>query len=215
MFVGHYGVSYFLKGLDRRVSLGLLFIAVQFVDILWAVLVLLGVEKGRVVPDITAATPVDFYFMPYTHSLVATLVWAFLAYFFYKSSPRRPGGAAALVGLAVFSHWVLDFLVHRPDLPLVDDVMKVGLGLWDYPVLSLGLEAGILGFGVVYYAKKTLARSWLAHYSVWIFAVLMLMVQSAVLFGPPPSSVHTVAAMGLVSYALLAGAAHWLEKGRS
>src|SRR5215471_1915811 len=119
MFVGHYGVSFAAKKSDPEIPLWVLFVAVQLLDVAWAPLVLAGIEKVRIVPGVTASNPLDLYYMPYTHSLVYALV-----------TRRRPAATAALiVGAAVFSHWVLDLVVHRPDLPLYDNAAKVGLGL--------------------------------------------------------------------------------------
>src|SRR5882724_9023831 len=115
MFVGHYGVSFAAKRSAASVPLWVLFIAVQLLDVAWAPLVLLGVEKVRIVPGITATNPLDLYYMPYTHSLVAAIAWSILALLVFKVFSRHDGwSAAAIVGAAVFSHWVLDLLVHRP-----------------------------------------------------------------------------------------------------
>ena len=130
MFVGHYGPSFAVKAIKPSVPLWLPFIAVQLVDVAWAILILLGIEKVRIVPGITASNPLDLYYMPYTHSLVAAVLWSVGALVLCK--PLRGVGtwsAAAWIGAAVFSHWVLDWVVHRPDLPLYDDAMKVGLGV--------------------------------------------------------------------------------------
>jgi len=126
MFVGHYGLSFAAKRGDAEVPLWVLFLAVQLLDVAWAPLVLIGIEKLRIVPGITASNPLDLYYMPYTHSLVAAALWSAAAAALYGLVARQSGGRAALVvGVAVFSHWVLDFLVHRPDLPLYDDSSKV------------------------------------------------------------------------------------------
>jgi len=130
MFVGHYGVSFAAKKAEPALPLWVLFIAVQLLDVLWAPFVLLGIEKVRIVPGFTASNPLDLYYMPYTHSLLAAIGWSIVAFLAYRFAVRSaPVRAAAIVGLAVFSHWVLDFLVHRPDLPLYDNTAKVGLGL--------------------------------------------------------------------------------------
>jgi hypothetical protein len=133
MFVGHYGPSFAIKAIRPAIPLWLVFIAVQLVDFAWAVLVLLGIEKVRIVPGITASNPLDLYYMPYTQSLVAAVLWAVAAIVLCKPlCGVRNWSAAAWIGAAVFSHWVLDWLVHRPDLPLYDDAMKVGLGIWNF-----------------------------------------------------------------------------------
>src|SRR5918996_5574702 len=122
MFVGHYGVSFAAKKFEPGISLWLLFVAVQWLDVVWAPLVLLGIESVRIVPGITASNPLDLYYMPYTHSLVAAVLWSVGAMILCK--PLRSVGswsAAAWIGAAVFSHWILDWVVHRPDLPLYDN----------------------------------------------------------------------------------------------
>src|SRR5881396_1341752 len=151
MFVGHYGVSFAAIKAEPTIPLWVLFIAVQLLDVLWAPFVLLGIEKVRIVPGFTASNPLDLYYMPYTHSLVAAIGWSVVAFLVYRAVRPVPPRAAAIVGLAVFSHWVLDFLVHRPDLPLYDNTAKVGLGLWNLPALALGLEAASLFGGMWLY----------------------------------------------------------------
>lgn len=142
MFVGHYGVSFAARRVAPTIPLWTLFIAVQLLDVLWAPFVLVGIEKVRIAPGITASNPFDLYYMPYTHSLVAAVLWSGGAFLLYRLlAPQGLIGRAALVvGLAVFSHWLLDFLVHRPDLPLYDNTAKVGLGLWNLPAVAFALE---------------------------------------------------------------------------
>src|SRR5882672_5330388 len=135
MFVGHYSASFALKSAKPAVPLWLLFLAVQAVDIGWGSLVLLGVEHANYVPGFTRSFPLDLYYMPFTHSLVAGLIWAAACGALYFMWRKRDGlGAAIVVGLAVLSHWFLDLPVHVADLPLYDNSMKQGFGLWNYPV---------------------------------------------------------------------------------
>ena len=209
MFVGHYGVSFAAKKLEPELPLWLLFIAVQLLDVLWAPFVLLGIEKVRIVPGFTATNPLDLYYMPYTHGLVAALGWsvvAALAYrFLARGASRR---AATIVGIAVFSHWVLDFLVHRPDLPLYDNTAKVGLGLWNLPALALGLEAASLFGGIWLYLTLGPVR----RTAFLVFGVIMLAIQVYVFFGPPPASANAAAATAIVAYALFAFIIRVLER---
>jgi hypothetical protein len=210
MFVGHYGVSFAAQRADRSIPLWVLFLATQLLDVLWAPFVLLGIEKVRIVPGITAANPLDLYYMPYTHSLVAALAWSFVGGLVYRlvarsASPRT----AVLVGLAIFSHWVLDFLVHRPDLPLYDNTAKVGLGLWNHPAIALGLEAVFLFGGLWLCLGSRIRRS----LGTIVFAVLMLALQVYVFLGPPPPSDRAAAWTGLIGYVVLA-AVIWLLKDR-
>lgn len=208
MFVGHYGVSFAAKRVDRTIPLWVLFLAVQFLDVLWAPCILLGLEKVRIVPGITASNPLDLYYMPYTHSLVAALLWScvggFVYHFAWRPARRQ---ASAVVGIAVFSHWILDFVVHRPDLPLYDDSAKVGLGLWNAPVLALGLEAALLFGGLLFCLRRRLAHS----PGTLIFGILMLAIQAYIFFGPPPTSDRAAALTALIAYAIFATAIWWLQ----
>ena len=208
MFVGHYGVSFAAKKADPAVPLWVLFIAVQLLDVLWAPFVLLGIEKVRIVPGFTASNPLDLYYMPYTHSLVAAMGWSVIAFLAYRFAVRSaPPRAAAIVGLAVFSHWVLDFLVHRPDLPLYDNTAKVGLGLWNLPALALGLEALLL-FGAMWLYLRHTPRGT----AMLAFGVVMLAIQAYVFFGPPPTSDKAAAATALIAYAVFAVVIRALER---
>src|SRR5882762_7661405 len=152
MFVGHYGVSFAARSWDKAIPLWVLFIAVQLLDVAWAPFVLLGIEKVRIVPGITASNPLDLYYTPYTHSLVAAILWSAGAFVVYRLAVAGSRTTSALlVALAVFSHWVLDLVVHRPDLPLYDNAAKVGLGLWNYPALAFAAEAALLFGGMWLY----------------------------------------------------------------
>lgn len=215
MFVGHYGPSFAIKSLRPAIPLWLLFIAVQLVDMAWAVLVLLGVEKVRIVPEITASNPLDLYYMPYTHSLVAAIFWSVVVAVLVRLLPRVATRSAAVwIGVAVFSHWVLDFLVHRPDLPLYGNSMKIGLGLWNYPAVALSLEAALLSGGMILYLRVTKPINAIGRIGLPVFAVVMLAIQSYVLFGPPPASPAAAAMTALVLYVVFAALAEWLARQR-
>lgn len=216
MFVGHYGASYAVKAIKPAVPLWLVFIAVQLVDVAWAIFIFLGIEKVRIVPGITASNPLDLYYMPYTHSLVAAVLWSLAAMVACK--PFRSvhtWSAAAWIGAAVFSHWVLDFVVHRPDLPLYDDTLKVGLGVWNYPMIALALEALLLFGGMVMYLKRTKPVNALGRFGPLIFGLVMLAIQAYIFFGPPPASPMALALTALVSYVVFALVAEWLDRQRS
>jgi membrane-bound metal-dependent hydrolase YbcI (DUF457 family) len=215
MFVGHYGPSFAIRFLRPAIPLWLLFIAVQLVDVGWAVLVLLGVEKVRIVPGITASNPFDLYYMPYTHSLVAALSWSVaVAVVIWLSRRLATGSAAVWIGAAVFSHWILDFLVHRPDLPLYDNTMKVGLGLWNYPAMALALEAALLFGGMILYLRATKPVNVTGRVGPPVFGLAMLAIQSYIFFGPPPVSPAAAAITALVSYIVFAVVAEWLARQR-
>jgi len=217
MFVGHYGVSFAVKRGDKTIPLWVLFVAVQLLDVFWGAFVLLGIERVRIVPGITASNPLDLYYMPYTHSLVAAVLWSLGAYVAYRLI-RRFGAshrAALLVAIAVFSHWVLDFIVHRPDLPLYNDYPQVGLGLWNYPAPAFLLEIAVLFGGMFLYLRSTTAIDRLGRFGMPTFGVVMLIVQAVAFFGTPPPSAAVAAIEALVFYAAFAAVAAWLERRRA
>jgi hypothetical protein len=210
MFVGHYGVSFAAKKV-APVPLWVLFLAVQLLDVAWAPLILLGIEKVRIVPGITASNPLDLYYMPYTHSLIAALLWSAAAFLGYRYvASIRPRAAALVVSAAVFSHWVFDFLVHRPDLPLYDDTAKVGLGLWNMPMLAFGLEIFLLFGGMWLYFRSGAPR----RLATAVFGLIMVVIQAYIFFGPPPVSDKAAAATALAAYVLFAGVIRVLERPR-
>ncbi len=216
MFIGHYGPALAIKAIRPAIPVWLLFIAVQLVDVGWALLVLLGVEKVRIVPGITASNPLDLYYMPYTHSLAAAALWAVAAFVLTKFLPGvRTWPAAAWVGAAVFSHWLLDLLVHGPDLPVYDDTMKIGLGLWNYPALALLLEAILLFGGMFMYMRGTTAINAIGRFGPPVFGITMIAIQCYLFFGPPPVSPAAAAISALVSYVVFAAVAQWLDRQRT
>ena len=216
MFVGHYGVAFAVESDENRIPLWVLFVAVQLLDFLWAPFVLLGIEKVRIVPGITAVSPLDLYYMPYTHSLVGALVWSALAFAIYRiaSGATASRAAALLVGVAVFSHWILDLIVHRPDLAIYDDTLKVGFGLWNYKGLEFGLEIAILIGGIVLYLKRNTIHSIARKSGIIIFGVVMILVQTMNTFSGrrPISSDRAVAITALLFYTVFAGIAFFLEQ---
>jgi hypothetical protein len=220
MFIGHYGVSFAIKAVDRSIPLWVLFIAVQLVDVLWGVFVLTGVEKVRIVPGITATNPLDLYYMPYTHSLVGALCWSAVGVGAYWLFQKKPGATdwqiapALLVGLAVFSHWILDLIVHRPDLPLYDDTFKMGFGLWNFPAIAFGLEIILLFGGMFLYMRSTTAANAIGKLGMPVLGLLLIAAQSVVFFGAPPTSPASTALTALVAYFLFASVAFWLERQR-
>lgn len=222
MFVGHYGVSFAAKKPAPRLSLGALFLAVQLLDILFAIFVLLGVEKLRIVPGFTAFNPYDLYWMPYSHSLLAALIWSALTTLVALAALRHLRSrdkriAAGLLGAAVFSHFLLDLPMHTPDLPLGLDAAspKIGLGLWNHPVLSLAAELLVLGVGIAIYLRATRARSRAAAMRTWVFGGLLVALTLATPLFPPPPSDRAFAVQALVLYGLLAAAAEWIDRGRA
>jgi hypothetical protein len=215
MMVGHYGVSFAMKPTQARLPLWVWFIAVQWLDIVWATLVLLGIEKVRIIPGFTEATPLDLYYMPYTHGLPGSIVLSFVFGGFVSLFVAvHRWQAMLLVAAASFSHWVLDLIVHTPDLPLYDNSAKVGFGLWRHVVLSLPLELIILGLGAWVYARSADFTSDGRRYKFWGFIVALALLQLYANFGPPPATPFGLALTGLSSYGVLSVIAAWVERDR-
>ena len=217
MFVGHYGAALALKGAESRASLGLLFLGVQFVDILFFPLVLAGVEQMNIVPGHTESTHFELVFMPYTHSLVASILWAALvagvSFLALGDRPRRRS-IALVLGASVFSHWILDLIVHTPDLPLMGDAStKLGFGLWTSAPLTFVLEAAVLLGGLWIYLRATTPRagSRLARFGMVGLVVFLIALNVYNLFGPPPAAFMEVFGLAMASYLGLAGIAFWLD----
>jgi hypothetical protein len=213
MFVGHYGVACAAKPAAKHIPLWVLFLAVQWLDVVWSVLVLLGIEKLRIVPGFTQANALDLYYMPYTHSLpgaaaLSLLLGAAVA----VAYGQRRVATFGIVSAAAFSHWMLDLVVHVPDLPLYDDTAKVGLGLWRHVALSFPLELVVLIAGTWIYARVLPAATTKGRVAPWAFVVLMVALQVYVNFGPPPSSEPMMAILALALYVLLAAIAAWVER---
>ncbi len=212
MFLGHYATAVAVKAADRRLPLGALFLAVQLLDVAWAALITAGVEKVRITPGFTESNPLDLYYFPWSHSLVAAGAWALgvgLAWMITK----RPG-PALLIGLAVFSHWPLDWLVHTPDLPLYDDAGKVGLGLWDHFEIAVAIEVAMFVAATVAYFKVTRAQTPAGRWMVPVLGALLLGAQLSQKVSAPPPSITAMGASILVGFFLFAGLAHWADKKR-
>jgi membrane-bound metal-dependent hydrolase YbcI (DUF457 family) len=214
MFIGHFGVAMGLKRDAPRVSLGTLFLAAQFVDLLWPTLLLLGLETVAIAPGITTVTPLDFEHYPISHSLLTTLVWMVLFAAVYWALRRSVRGAV-VCGLAVLSHWILDLVTHRPDLPLYPGgEMKVGLELWNSLPGTLLVELGLFAVGVWLYLRCTRARDRVGSYGFWALVAFLLVVYAANLFGPPPADVTAIAWVGHAQWLLVAWG-YWVDRHRS
>src|SRR5438552_1478507 len=180
MFVGHYSVAFALKSEKNKIPLWVLFVAVQFLDYIWATLVLLGIEKLRVIKGFTAGSMLDSYFHPYSHSLIAVFIWSCVGALAYKSLCSRlrypcTRSAVLIVGLAVFSHWLLDLIAHPRDLAIYDNTWKVGFGLRTYRDPEFGLEIGLLAGGIVLYLTRNVMSA-ICKVAVIAFGIVLLIV---------------------------------------
>ena len=217
MFVGHYAAALALKKVERKASLGLLFLAVQFVDILFFPLVLLGIERINVIENFTQSTHFELEYMPYTHSLFASFLCAGFIYIVFRIVPPGSKSVALVMGIAVLSHWFLDLIVHTPDLPIWSDgSKKLGFGLWNNAFATYAFEAAFLITGLWLYLRSTTATSSIGKYGMGGFVVILLVVNAVNIFGPPfGDSKVSLAISALAMYFVFAGAAHWLDGKRS
>jgi hypothetical protein len=214
MFIGHYGPAFGAKAAMRSIPLWVLFVAVQFMDVIWSIFVLFGIEKMRIVPGFMPASSLDLYFMPYTHGLFGALalsaIFGGIVAMFMRERRRA---VFFVVAAAVFSHWILDLLVHKPDLWIHDDV-KVGFGLWRWLWISLPLELAFLYVGAWLYARYVPARR---GGNVWLllFVAAMTAVEFYGVFGPPPASPQAEAQTALLAYGVLAAIAALVDLTRA
>jgi hypothetical protein len=212
MFLGHFGVAFAAKKVAPKVSLGTLVFAAQFADLLWPILLLLGIEHVRIVPGLMAASPFDFTSYPISHSLVAQLGWGAmigLIYFGWK----RDHKSALLVGALVPTHWVLDFIAHRPDMPMYPGGPKYGLGMWNSVPLTLAAEYALFVGGIALYVSATSAKDKTGHLAFWSLAVFLGVVYASSLSGPPPPNVQVLAPAALAMWLTVPWAA-WADRHR-
>lgn len=212
MFVGHYSVSLAARRSSVDLPLWVWFVAVQWLDLGFMSFVLLGVEKVRIVPGFTETNPLDLYYMPYTHGLVGAMVAsAILAVLVAVIFPAaRSGVGLGLVWLASFSHWLLDLVMHTPDLPIVAGPDKLGLGLWNHLAIGLPLELLLLALAAWFYGRGA-DRS--RRVRLWILVGVMVVLQVYSIVGPTPASATEFAITALTAYGLLTLGAYWVERG--
>ena len=213
MFIGHFAPALIAAARPQAAGLGSLFVAAQLVDIGFAVLLIPGVEAMRIVPGMAAMNPMDLYHMPYTHSLVGTMLWAaaFGALIWFATRRRAASIGAAVV---VLSHWFIDLLVHIPDLTLFGAPPKLGLGLWNHPMLAMPLETAFIVGALLYYTARTTAPG--GNGRIWTLAAVLALVQAIDWFGPRPAEYSLgIPAMMFAAYALLCLTGWWAGRNRT
>lgn len=214
MFIGHFGVGFGAKRLAPAVSLGTLFLAAQLADLLWPTLLLMGVEQVRIDPGITAFTPLDFVSYPWSHSLAAMAGWGILFGIVYKVARRSRPAAAVLLAALVASHWVLDYVTHRPDMPLtVGGEERYGLGLWSSVPGTLAVEVTLFLAGVFLYVRSTRPRDRTGTVALAALVLFLLGVYATNLFGSPPPTVAAVAWVTQSMWLLVAWG-YWVDRHR-
>jgi membrane-bound metal-dependent hydrolase YbcI (DUF457 family) len=213
MFIGHFAVGFAAKAVAPRVSLGTAFLAAQFLDLLWPTFLLLGMESVRIAPGATAVTPLIFEHYPISHSLAAVLCWALVLGALYALATKHTRGAL-VVGALVVSHWLLDAIVHVPDLPLMPGMdTVVGLGLWQSKAATLGVELPLFAIGVWWYARATQARDKAGRYGLMGLVAFLMLIHIGNLFGEPPPSVTAIAWVGQAQWLLVAWG-YWVDAHR-
>lgn len=213
MFIGHYAVALAAKKAAPQTSLGTFVLAAQFLDLLWPLFLLADIEHVRIAPGNTAFTPLDFYDYPYSHSLFAVLIWALglggIYYFF-----RKEIKGAMLLGACVLSHWLLDAVTHRPDLPLLPGGKTlVGFRLWNYFIASAVVELIIFSIAIMWYVRATTAIDRTGRYAFHALIAFLSLIWIMNMLGPPPPNVNAIAIAGL-SLWLIVPWAYWIDRHR-
>src|SRR6266513_1621035 len=200
MFVGHYSVAFAAESERNKIPLWVLFVAVQFLDYIWATLVLLVIDKLRVIKGFTSGSMLDSYFHPYSHSLIAAIAWSCIAGLAYKIFCSRHSFyrkyAAFIVGAAVFSHWILDLIAHPRDLAIYDNTWKVGFGLWNYRDPEFALEIGLIGAGIMLYLTRN-AMPAIRKGAVIAFGLALVVIQIGDTYVPRNPLTDKATAMGV------------------
>jgi hypothetical protein len=212
MFVGHLAVALGAKTVEPRVPLFVWVAATFFLDLLWPLFLLAGLERVVVDPGNTAFTSLDFVSYPWTHSLLMAVLWSAAAAILCRRT-YGTARAGALAGFVVVSHWLLDFVTHRPDLPLWPNGPRTGLGLWESIAGTLLVEGGFFVAALVMYLRAWRARDTSGHLIFGSLVALTLLIWISQPFSPPPPSAMAVAATGLALW-LLPFWAHWAERHR-
>ena len=215
MFIGHFAVAFAAKPAAPSVSLGTLFLACEWVDLVWPVFALLGLERVEIRPGITAFTPLDFVHYPWTHSLLMGAVWA-AAFGFVYFLVRGHRRAALIVAAVVLSHWFLDLVAHRPDLPLAPGTgARWGLGLWRSVPATLALEGALFIAALFFYVKRTRALDRVGSWGLVLLIALLIVAYLGAAFGPPPPNVAAIAGAGLIGGGITALLGYWVDRHRT
>ena len=214
MFIGHFGAGLSAKKIDSKPSLGTMFLAAQFLDLIWPIFILLGIEKVKIEPGISAANPLDFTYYPWSHSLLIVLFWSLLFGIIYYLAKKNIKSSIVL-GLLVLSHWILDLLVHIPDLPLwPGSGIKVGFGLWNSVIISVLLEIIIFAAGVYLYLIATRSKNKKGIWGFWILVAFLMIIYIMNVMGPPPPSVEAIGYAGLLQWLMIPWA-YWIDRNRA
>jgi hypothetical protein len=214
VFIGHFAVGLGAKKAAPQVKLGTLFFAAQFLDLLWPLLLIAGIEHVRINPHVIPFLRLDLYDYPISHSLFTSLMWSGLiggAYFLINKSKRN----AFIVGCVVFSHWLLDFISHTPDLPLAPGLSTfVGLGLWNSTLATIIFESALFLLGIYLYLRTTKAKDKTGVITLWTLIIFLAVSYVANIVGPPPPNADPVGSMALSMWLFIPWG-YWIDRHRT
>ncbi len=214
MFLGHFALGLAAKKKAPQASLGTLFLSCQFADLLWPTLLLLGLEQVAIDPGNTVVTPLNFISYPYSHSLVMLAAWSMLLAVIYRLARRSTVTAAVTIAALVFSHYILDVLTHRPDMPItISGSSRIGLGLWNHRAATVLIESAMFAAGTFVYTRSTQARDRVGAIGFWALVAFLVVIYAGAIFGPPPPDTGSIAIAGHATWLLVAWA-YWIDRHR-
>lgn len=213
MFIGHYGAGFTGKKVDTKPSLGTMFFAAQFLDLLWPIFILTGIEKVKIVPGLMAANPLDFTYYPFSHSLLFAVIWgAFFGTIYFLIRKNMKG--SVLLGSLVVSHWVLDLIVHGPDLQIFPwSNFKVGFSLWNSVPFSILAEVIVFAVGAYLYISVTKAKNKTGNFALWGLIIFLVAIYFSNVFSAPPPSAEAIGIAGLSQWLIVAWG-YWIDRNR-
>jgi membrane-bound metal-dependent hydrolase YbcI (DUF457 family) len=213
VFIGHFALGFAAKRLAPRVSLAVLFGAAQLADMIWPVFLALGLEQARIDPGNTAMTPLDFVSYPYSHSLLFLAIWGVLLAWIYRLVAGK-GRVSAVLAALVVSHWVLDFVTHRPDMPLYPGGTKMGLSLWNSIPATVAIETAMFAVGIWIYARTTRARDAAGRWGLAGMVTLLGLAYVGAANGAPPPSITALWIVSLAGAVMGTGLSWWVDRHR-
>jgi hypothetical protein len=213
MFIGHFAVAFGTKKTAPEVKLGTLFLAAQFLDFLWPLLLIAGIEHVRIAQANLPFLRLDFYDYPISHSFFTSLIWSILfgmIYYLIRKNKRN----AFIIGCAVFSHWILDFISHSPDLPLAPGSSTfVGLGLWNSTLATIIVESGLFLLGIILYLRTTKAKNKTGVIALWALILFLAISYGASIISPPPADAGPVGLVTLSMWLFIPWG-YWIDRNR-
>jgi hypothetical protein len=214
VFIGHFALGFAAKRAAPRVSLAVLFSAAQLADLLWPFLLAAGLEQVRISPGDTAFTPLEFVSYPYSHSLLLLAVWGFVFGYTYMKIGRTDARVMLILAALVVSHWVLDVISHRPDMPLYPGGPKFGLGLWNSVPGTITVEVAMYAAALLVYLRATTPRDGIGRWAFVGLALLLAGSYAASSLGGPPASVNEIVIVGIIGGAVIIVLSWWADRHR-